>query len=80
MDKKNFFLNEMFPGQFDTFPHIIFWTVVFLLDVAGVFGIGYLLGIPLPNGIWAKTGLILYLVATFALFCLESWVYNKIRQ
>jgi len=25
-------------------------------------------------------GLMLYLVAAFALFCLESWIYHKIRQ
>ena len=74
--KKNFFLKEMFPRQFDTIPHIIFWTVVFLLDVAAVFGVAHLLGLPLPG----KVGLMLYLVAAFALFCLESWVYNKIVQ
>ena len=74
--KKNFFLKEMFPRQFDTIPHIIFWTVVFLLDVAAVFGVAHLLGLPLPG----KVGLMLYLVAAFALFCLESWVYNKIAQ
>ena len=80
--KKNFFLNEMFPGQFDTVPHIIIWTIVFLLDVAAVFGVACLLGIPLPVGMtpWGKIGLIVYLVIAFALFCLESWVYNKIRQ
>ena len=80
--KKNFFLNEMFPGQFDTIPHIIIWTVVFLLDVSAVFGAAHLLGIPLPVGMtaWGKIGLILYLVIAFALFCLESWVYHKISQ
>lgn len=74
--KKNFFLNEMFPGQFDTIPHIIIWTIVFLIDAAAVFGVAHLLGLPLPG----KVGLMLYLVAAFALFCLESWVYNKIKQ
>ena len=74
--KKNFFLNEMFPGQFDTIPHIIIWTIVFLIDVVAVFGVAHLIGLPLPG----KVGLMLYLVAAFALFCLESWVYNKIKQ
>jgi len=74
--KKNLFLKEMFPRQFDTIPHIIIWTIVFLVDVAIVFGAAYLLGLPLPG----KVGLMLYLVAAFALFCLESWVYNKIKQ
>ena len=74
--KKNFFLKEMFPRQFDTIPHIIIWTVVFLLDVAAVFGVAHLLGLPLPG----RVGLMLYLVVAFALFCLESWVYNKIVQ
>ena len=74
--KKNFFLKEMFPRQFDTIPHIIIWTIVFLVDVAAVFGVAHLLDLPLPG----KVGLMLYLVAAFALFCLESWVYNKIVQ
>ena len=56
------------------------WTIVFLLDVAAVFGIAYLIGIPLPTGAFAKIGLILYLVVAFALFCLESIVYNKIIE
>ena len=75
-NKKNFFLNEMFPGQFDTIPHIIIWTIVFFIDVAAVFGVAHLIGLPLPG----KVGLMLYLVAAFAIFCLESWVYNKIKQ
>ena len=74
--KKNFFLNEMFPGQFDTIPHIIIWTIAFLIDVVAVFGVAHLIGLPLPG----KVGLMLYLVAAFVLFCLESWVYNKIKQ
>ena len=74
--KKNFFLNEMFPGQFDTIPHIIIWAIVFIIDVAAVFAVAHLLGLPLPG----KVGLMLYLIAAFALFCLESWIYHKIRQ
>ena len=74
--RKNFFLKEMFPRQFDTIPHIIIWTVVFLLDVAAVFAVAHLLGLPLPG----RVGVMLYLVVAFALFCLESWVFNKIRQ
>ena len=78
--KKNFFLNEMFPGQFDTVPHIIVWTIIFLADIGAVFGIAFLLGIPLPSGIWYRLGFILYMVAAFALFTLESWIYHKIRK
>ena len=74
--KKNFFLNEMFPGQFDTIPHIIIWAIVFIIDVAAVFAVAHLLGLPLPG----RVGLMLYLIAAFALFCLESWIYHKIRQ
>ena len=79
-NKKNFFLNEMFPGQFDTIPHIILWTLVFLADVVIIFGGSYLLGLPLPVGIWYKVVFIIYMVAAFALFVLESWIYNKIKQ
>ena len=77
--KKNLFLKEMFPNQFDTVPHILLWTIVFLADVLLVFGAAWLLGIPLPVGaLWGKLGLILYLSAAFALFCLESFLYCKI--
>lgn len=79
--KKNFFLKEMFPKQFDTIPHIIIWTIVFLVDVAIVFVAAWLLGIPLPiGGNWGKIGLILYLVIAFGLFCLESTIYNRIVE
>lgn len=79
--KKNRFLSELFPKQFDTIPHIIIWTLIFLVDVASVFGLAYLIGIPLPVGrTWGKIGLILYLVAAFALFCLESFVYTRLTE
>ena len=80
--KKSLFLKEMFPGQFNSPVSIIIWTIIFLFDVAIVFGIAALLGIPLPVGgtTWGKIGLTVYLIIAFALFCLESFVYNKIRQ
>lgn len=80
--KKNLFLKEMFPGQFNSPVSIIIWTIIFLIDVAIVFGLAALLGIPLPVGgtAWGKIGLTVYLIIAFALFCLESFVYNKIRQ
>ena len=79
--KKNQFLREMFPRQFDTAAHIILWTVIFLADVALVFAAAHLLDIPLPiGGAWGKIGLILYLIIAFALFCLESFIYNKLLE
>ena len=80
--KKNLFLKELFPRQFNSPVSIIIWTIIFLIDVAIVFGIAALLGIPLPVGgtAWGKIGLTVYLIIAFALFCLESFVYNKIRQ
>lgn len=76
------FLAELFPKQFKTVPSIIIWTLVFLADVAIVFAVGYLLGIPLPlgGGAAGKLGLMLYLLAAGGLFCLESFVYNRITQ
>lgn len=73
--KKNTFLKEMFPRQFDTIPHIIIWSIVFILDIIAVFGAAHLLGLPLPG----KVGLMLYLTVAFGLFCLESFLYNLIR-
>ena len=80
--KKNLFLKELFPRQFNSPVSIIIWTIIFLIDVAIVFGLAALLGIPLPIGgtVWGKIGLTVYLIIAFALFCLESFVYNKIRQ
>ena len=74
--KKNFFLKEMFPNQFSTIPRIIIWTLVFILDVALVFVTAHLIGLPLPG----KLGLMLYLCIAFALFCLESYLYNLINH
>ena len=80
--KQNLFLKELFPRQFNSPVSIIIWTIIFLIDVAIVFGLAALLGIPLPIGgtVWGKIGLTVYLIVALALFCLESFVYNKIRQ
>ena len=78
--KKSTFLKELFPRQFDTVPHILIWSIVLIIDIAVVFAVAHLLNIPLPigTGLWGKVGLIVYLCIAFALFCLESFVYNKI--
>lgn len=80
--KKNTFLKEMFPRQFDTIPHIIIWALVFILDIAAVFLIAHLIGIPLPVGgnLWGRIGVIVYLCVAFGFFCLESFLYNLIRH
>ena len=80
--KQNLFLKELFPRQFNSPVSIIIWTILFLVDVAIVFGLAALLGIPMPVGgtTWGKIGLTVYLTLSFALFCLESFVFNKIRQ
>ena len=79
--KRYNFLGEMFPNQFRSIPSIILWTLVFIADIVIVFAAAHLLGIPLPiGGTWGKLGLILYLCIAFGLFCLESFVYNRIIQ
>ena len=77
--KKYKFLSEMFPNQFRTIPGIILWTLVFLADVALVFWIAHLMGIPILTAT-NKAVLMIYLAIAFALFCLESWLYNLIRH
>lgn len=79
-NKKNFFLQEMFPNQFNTIPDIIIWTLVFLLDVVLVFWVAHLLGFQLPIGAASKLAFILYMVIAFILFCIESWLYNLIKH
>lgn len=81
-NKKNTFLKEMSPRQFDTIPHIIIWALVFILDIVAVFLVTHLIGIPLPVGrnLWGKIGLIVYLCIAFVLFCLESFLYNLFRD
>lgn len=75
------FLGEWFPNQFRTIPSIIIWTIVFLVDVAIVFAVAHLLGIPLPiGGTWGKIGFPLYMIIAFGLFCLESFLYNLIKH
>lgn len=78
-NKKNFFLQEMFPNQFNTIPRIILWTLVFILDIVAVFYVAHLLGFPILSAA-NKAVLMIYLIVAFGLFCLESFVYNLIRQ
>jgi hypothetical protein len=69
----------MFPTQFRTIPGIIVWTLVFLADVALVFWAAHLLGFPILAAL-NKAVLMIYLVIAFALFCLESYLYNLIKH
>lgn len=80
------FLSVLFPNQFSTIPSIIIWTLVFLVDVGLVFLVTWLLEIGIfadPDSIRfisSRLMLILYLLAAFGLFCLESFLYNLIKR
>ena len=78
-NKKNFFLREMFPRQFDTVPHTVIWALVFILDVVAVFYAAHLMGFLILSAA-NKAVLMIYLIVAFGLFCLESYIYNIIRQ
>lgn len=73
------FLGEMFPNQFRTIPSIIIWTLVFIVDVVMVFWVAHLLGFPILEAV-RESILIIYLIIAFALFCLESFLYNLIKH
>lgn len=73
-------LGEMFPTQFKTIPSIIIWTLVYILDVAVVFWVAYLLDFPLLSAATRNLMVIIYMVIAFALFCLESFLYNLIKH
>ena len=74
-------LAEMFPTQFKTIPSIIIWTLVYILDVAVVIWVAYLLDFPLLNlGATGKLMVIIYMTIAFGLFCLESYIYNLIKH
>lgn len=74
------FLGEMFPNQFRTIPSIIIWTLVFIFDVIVVFWVAHMLEFPILDAAGSKLTLILYLGISFALFCVESFLYNLIKQ
>ena len=76
------FLGELFPKQFRSVTSSIIWTLVFLIDTAIVFLVAHWLGIPMPiGGSYLRKGLfVAYLLAAFALFCLESFIYNRITS
>ena len=74
------FLAEMFPNQFRTIPSIIIWTLVYILDVALVFWVAYLLDFPLLSAATRNLMVIIYMAIAFALFCLESFIYNLIKH
>ncbi len=79
------FLRELFPNQTRTPLQIILWTLVFLVDIALVFFVTWLLKIGVfsdPESIRyisSKLMLCLYLLAASVLFLLESWLYNHTR-
>lgn len=79
-NRKNFFLKEMFPNQFNTIPRIIIWTLIFIADIVLVLWIASLLGFSIAAAASSRILLIVYLVIAFGLFCLESFLYNLIWQ
>ena len=72
-------LSQMFPYQTRSIPTIIIWTLIFIADVALVFWAAHLLGFSILNAVNNKGLLILYLLLAFALFCIESFLYNLIK-
>lgn len=74
------FLGELFPNQFRSIPSIIIWTLVFIVDVVLVFWVAHLLGFSLPIGRTGQLAFIIYMVIAFALFCVESFLYNLIKH
>ena len=78
--KKNFFLKELFPTQFDTIPHIILWSVIFFVDVGIVFGAAYLLGLSgNVNDVWWAFIIAEFVSATVcAIFFLKIYK-NKVK-
>lgn len=74
-----YILTLLFPKQFRSIPSTIIWTIVFLLDAAVVFWAAHLLGFQILNtGSWATPAVCLLIA--FGLFCLESFLYNRITQ
>ena len=73
-------LSEMFPNQFRTIPSIIIRTLVYILDVALVFWVAYLLNFPLLSAATRNLMVIIYMAIAFGLFCLESFIYNLIKH
>ena len=74
------FLAGMFPNQFRTVTSSIIWTLVYILDVALVFWVAYLLEFPLLNMSTRNLMVIIYMAIAFGLFCLESFIYNLIKH
>ena len=72
-------LSELFPNQFNTIPRIIIWLLVLIADIVLVFWAAHLIGLPILAAT-NKAVLMLYLAAAFALFCLESYLYNLIKH
>ena len=72
-------IREMFPEQTKSIPRILSWTFIFLADVALVFWVMGKLGVDIVSMQYQfrKTLLMLYLLAAFLIFLLETFVYNK---
>lgn len=83
MERRYNFLREWFPYQFRSIPSIIVWTLVFIVDVVLVFVAAHLIGFNIFTAEleYRLRTLILmgYLLIAFGLFCLESFIYNKLH-
>ena len=73
-------LRELFPEQTKNIPSIIVWTLVYILDVALIFWLAYLLGIELLQLPYRLQTVVtgIYMIIALGLFWLETIVYNRI--
>ena len=70
-------LRECFPEQTKSVTSILIWTVVFMLDVALVFLVMWLLELSI-TAIPIKLAVCVVLIAAFVLFWAETAIYNRI--
>ena len=70
-------LRECFPEQTESVASIIIWTMVFLLDIALIFFVMWLLDWPLVMQTIKLTAMLI-IAAAFLLFWAETAIYNRI--
>ena len=76
-------LKQMFPEQTKTTPRIIIWTIIFIIDLVGVYHLLELCGISWlhPGSSMMREFYLFFLIGGgLVVFWIETFIYNKLHS
>ena len=72
-------LRQVFPEQTKSALHIVIWSIIFIADLVAVFFLLEHFGISWFGANASELYLILLIGGGLVLFCVETFVYNKLH-